>query len=64
MEKQALDWDSQGARRRGRPKQAWKRTVLETAGKSDKTWSEVKMLAGDRVRWKCCTNAYVPNGKK
>jgi len=64
MEKQALDWNSQGARRRGRPKQAWKRTVLETAGKGGKTLSEVKRLAGNRFRWKCCKNAYVPNGKK
>jgi hypothetical protein len=48
-EKQALDWNLQGARRRGRPKQKWKRTVLEEAGKCGKTWSKVKRLAGNRV---------------
>jgi hypothetical protein len=25
--------------------------------KSDKTWSEVKRLAGNRVRWRCYINA-------
>jgi hypothetical protein len=30
-EKDALDWNSQGKRRRGRPKKTWKRTVEEEA---------------------------------
>jgi hypothetical protein len=50
VEKQALDWNLQGARRRGRPKQAWKRTIVEEAGKCGKTWSEVKRLAGNKER--------------
>jgi hypothetical protein len=36
VEKQALNWNSLGARRRGRPKQTWKMTVLEEAGKYGK----------------------------
>jgi hypothetical protein len=32
-------------------------TVLEEAGKCGKTWNEVKSLAGNRVRWRCLTNA-------
>jgi hypothetical protein len=31
--KQALDWNPQGARSRGKPKKTWKKTVLEEAGK-------------------------------
>jgi hypothetical protein len=27
------------------------------AGKCDETWSEVKILAGNTVRWKCFTSA-------
>jgi hypothetical protein len=46
--KQAFDWNMQGTRS-GRPKQNWKRTVLEKK-KIGKTWSEVKRLAGSRVR--------------
>jgi hypothetical protein len=37
-----------------------KRAVLEQAGKCGKTWSEVKRLAGNRVRWRCFTNALCP----
>jgi hypothetical protein len=44
--KQTLDWDPQGARWRGRPKKSWERNVFEEAGKSGKTWSEVKRFAG------------------
>jgi hypothetical protein len=45
IENKALDWNLQGARRRGRSGQTWKRTILEEAGKCSKTWSEIKSLA-------------------
>jgi hypothetical protein len=45
-----LDWNLQEARRRWRSKQTRERTVLEEAGKCGKTRSEVKGLAGGRVR--------------
>jgi hypothetical protein len=48
-EKQELEWNPQAARWRGRPKQTWKRTVLEEARKCGKTWSEVKRLAGKQI---------------
>jgi hypothetical protein len=41
IEKQALDWNLQGTRRRERLKETWKRTILEEAGKCDKTWSDI-----------------------
>ena len=31
--KHTLEWNRQGARRRGRPKQTWEKTVLEEAEK-------------------------------
>ena len=31
IEKDALDWNPQGVRRRGRPKKTWKRTIEEEA---------------------------------
>jgi hypothetical protein len=44
------------ARRRGRPKPIWKKAVLDEAEKFEKTWSEVKRLAGNRVGRTCFTN--------
>jgi hypothetical protein len=35
----------------------WKAMVFEEAGKWGETWSEVKRLAGNRVRWRCFRNA-------
>jgi hypothetical protein len=35
IEKQALDWNPQRARRRQRPKETWKRTVLEEEGRCE-----------------------------
>lgn len=35
-----------------KPKQTWKRSALEEAGKFGKTWSEIKRLKGNRVRWR------------
>jgi hypothetical protein len=45
IEKQALDCNLQGVRRRGRPNQTWKSIVVEEVAKCCKTWSEVERLA-------------------
>ena len=52
VERMALDWNPQGSRARGRPRNTWKRTVLEEIAKEGKTWNEVKKLTTNRVRWK------------
>jgi hypothetical protein len=50
MARLALDWNPQGGRRRGRPKFASRRTVLEEAKIIGKSWNEIKHTA--RNRWK------------
>jgi hypothetical protein len=57
-----LDWNPQGARRRGRPKKTWKRTTEDEAMEAGKTWSEVKRLDADRIRWRCFTDALCSRG--
>jgi hypothetical protein len=57
IERAALDWNPQGARRRGRPRKTWKKTVEEEAAVMGKTWKEVKRLANNRTRWRCFTDA-------
>ena len=37
----ALDWNPQGSRARRRPRNTWKRTVLEEISKEGKAWNEV-----------------------
>ena len=55
--RQALDWNPQGNRRRGRPRQTWRRSVLDEASAAGKQWKEVKALAQNRVRWRSFIDA-------
>lgn len=59
--KQAMDWNPQGKRKRGRPKQTWRRTIADEAKNIGKTWSEVKREAQDRIRWRTTVDALCPS---
>ena len=47
--KTALLRNPQGNRKRGRPKNSWRRSVIKEAGRS---WNELMFLAADRQKWK------------
>ena len=38
-----------GSRKRGRPKNSWRRLITKEAGRS---WNELRFLAADRQKWK------------
>ena len=58
----AMDWNPQGKRKRGRPKQSWRRTVITE--NTERTWGEVKRIENNRVRWKAMVEAlYLSRGK-
>jgi hypothetical protein len=57
IEREVLDWNPQGKRRRGRPKQTWRRSVHEASEKG-KSWSEVKRMARDTTRWRRFVDAH------
>ena len=50
--KQALEWNPQGKRKRGRPKNAWHRGVISELQAINTTWGEAKRKDQDRTRWK------------
>ena len=50
--RQALEWSPQGKRSRGRPKNTWRRPVLEGAKGVKKTRAKIKCVAKNRVRWR------------
>ena len=53
----ALEWNPQGTRRRGRPKRTWRRSVLDEAERTGKSWKELKRLARDRGEWRVFVEA-------
>ena len=61
----ALEWNPQGSRRRGRPKQSWRRSVKDELAKKQITWIEAKRIASNRVRWRSMVDALCsPLGEK
>ena len=58
--KQALEWNPQGQRKRGRPKNTWRRGLTSDLRKIGKTWGETKTIAQDRERWKATVVALCP----
>jgi hypothetical protein len=61
MKKNLLDWNPQGARRRGRTRKTWRRTIEEEITGMGNTWREVKGLANQRKRWRSFTGALCSN---
>ena len=60
IEKEVLDWNPQRQRKRGRPKQTWRRSVHNEALGERKSWGEVKQLARNRIRWWRFVDALCP----
>jgi hypothetical protein len=52
--RQALEWNPQGKRGRGRPKNTWRRTVFEEAKGVKKTWAEIKCVAKNSAVEESC----------
>jgi hypothetical protein len=50
--RQALEWNPQGKRKRGRPRQTWRRSLLEELKPTGMSWETAKLIAGDRMKWK------------
>lgn len=50
--RQSLQWNPQGKRRRGRPKQTWSRSLLDELKAAGQTWETAKSSARDRRKWR------------
>jgi hypothetical protein len=64
IEKTALDWNSQGYRRRGRPKRMCRRITEDEIRNTGRSWNEVKGIAGDHNAWKLFMDALCSTGSK
>ncbi|KAK7103284.1 hypothetical protein V1264_018214 [Littorina saxatilis] len=50
--RQALKWNPQGKRKRGRPRNSWRRDTEAEINRQGKTWSQIERAAQDRVGWR------------
>jgi hypothetical protein len=58
----ALHWTPEGKRKRGRPKNTWRRTVEGEMKTMNNTWGRVKKMAKDRQKWRTFVAALHANG--
>ena len=55
--RQALEWNPQGKRKVGRPKQTWRRSIEAETRAAGMTWAELKRTSQSRVRWRSAVAA-------
>ena len=61
---QALEWNPQGTRRRGRPKETWRRTIQRNLEENGLSWKTVKAEAKNRIKWRCTVDALCSKGSE
>ena len=62
--KQALDWNPQGKRKVGRPKQTWRRSTDAEVKAIGMTWAQLRRTSRNRVRWRSVVAALCSSGNQ
>ena len=55
----AIQWRPEGKRKRGRPKNTWRRTVETEAAAMGHSWGTLRVMAQDRDRWRSFVAALI-----
>ena len=50
--RQALNWNPQGQRKRGRPRNTWRRELEKDIKRTGHTWKQLEGIAQDRGDWR------------
>ena len=58
--RQSLKWNPQGKRKRGRPRNTWRRDLEADAKKMGHTWGQLEVLAQDRDAWRTLVDGLSP----
>ena len=58
--RQSLRWNPQGKRKRGRPRNTWRRDLEADAKKLGHTWGQLERLARDRDGWRDLVDGLYP----
>ena len=60
--KTVLHWTPEGNRKRGRPKNTWRRTVERKLKSMNHSWGTIEKMAKDRHKWRTFVAALHANG--
>jgi len=60
ISRQALTWNPQGKRKRGRPKHRWRGDLLTDIKSTGYSWRELEKKAQDRRLWKTVAKDLCP----
>ena len=52
ISRQALNWNPQGQRKRGRPRNTWRRELEKDIKRTGHTWKQLEGIAQDRGDWR------------
>ena len=58
--RQALTWNPQGKRKRGHPRNTWRRDLQTDIKRTGYSWRELGKKAQDRRLWKTVVNGLCP----
>ncbi|KAK3759533.1 hypothetical protein RRG08_045818 [Elysia crispata] len=58
--RRALTWNPQGKRKRGRPRNTWRRDLEADTKRLGHTWKQLESLAGDRDAWRTLVGGLCP----
>ena len=58
--RQALTWNPQGKRKRGRPRNTWRRDLQADTARTHLTWNEIVAQAQDRGGWRDLVDGLYP----
>ena len=59
--RQALTWNPQGHRNRGRPRMTWRRCMEDDMKRGQHIWQDIQRLAQDRNQWKDVVRGLYPD---
>ena len=59
--RQALTWNPQGKRKRGRPRNTWRRDLQADMQRLGKTWQQLEKVAQDRGLWRTLVDGLCPS---
>ena len=60
--RRSLQWNPQGQRNRGRPKETLRREIERDLRAMGKNWREIESVARDRQEWRLLVDGLCPNG--